>query len=126
VTVVASCPYASDHDAAGTVGQKVLQTTVTRTVPYPSCTFYGLDGLPTLHIAVTVLPTATAAQDQAVATGGGSADPVTGIADGGVVKVTNSGTTLAVSKGRALVVVEINQMSSLEAEEIARLVVVRL
>jgi hypothetical protein len=48
------------------------------------------------------------------------------VADGGTVAITGDGALLAVSKARALVVVRINQPVSLEAIELAKLVVARL
>jgi hypothetical protein len=48
------------------------------------------------------------------------------VADGGTVAITAAGAVLAVSKGAALVVVRINQRISLEAIEIAKLVVAKV
>jgi UPF0176 protein len=111
---------------AETIGQHISRTTVTRTVPHPSCAYYRPNGEKAADIAVSQLPSAVAAQNKAIAIGGRQANPVNGVGDGGAVAITDSGAVLAVSKGRALVVVRINQRSSLEATEIARLVVARL
>jgi len=109
-----------------TVGQRIARTTVTATRPYPGCSFYRANGERAADIAVTRLATPTAAQRRAVAVGGRGANPVNGVGDGGVVRVTADGAVLAVSKGRALVVVRINQRISLEAKEIAGYVVAGL
>jgi len=111
---------------ADTVGQHIFRTTVTETRPYVGCGYYRGNGEKAVDIAVSVLASPVAAQARAVALGGTSANPVDGVGDGGVVTVTNDGSVLAVSKGRALVVVRINQRVSLEAVEVARLVVARL
>ncbi len=116
------CPYLDADTVAGTVGQHITRTMVTPTRPHPGCSFYRPSGEPAVDIAVSVLADPTQAQGRAIAIGGGAANPVTGLADGGVVAVTTDGAVLAVSKGRALVVVRINQRSSLEAKELARYV----
>jgi hypothetical protein len=67
-----------------------------------------------------------AAQAKAVALGGHSANPISNVGDGGVVALTPTGAVLAVSKGKALVVIRINQRISLEAREIAGYVVAHL
>jgi hypothetical protein len=121
--VEGDCPYLGVEDVAGTVGQHIARSTVTPTRPYPGCDFYRPNGERAVDIDVAVLRTSTQAQARAIAIGGRAANPVNGIADGGVVTVTNDGAVLAVSKGRTLVVVRINQRSSLEAKEIARAVI---
>ncbi|MEN3358174.1 MAG: hypothetical protein V7637_2156, partial [Mycobacteriales bacterium] len=55
-----------------------------------------------------------------------SANPISNVGDGGVVALTPTGAVLAVSKGKALVVIRINQRISLEAREIAGYVVAHL
>jgi len=77
-------------------------------------------------VAVTVLASATAARTEAIRLTGPGANPVDSVADGGTVAITGAGAVLAVSKGPALVVVRINQRISLEAIELAKLVVARL
>jgi hypothetical protein len=77
-------------------------------------------------VAVSVLPTATAAQTQAIRLPGSGANPVDSVGDGGTVAITDQGAVLAVSKGTVLVVVRINQRISLEAVELAKLVVATL
>ena len=108
------------------MGQRISRTTVTRTVPFPGCSFYRASGERVADIQVTQLSTPTAAQARAIQLGGRAANPVDNIGDGGVVALNPGGAVLAVSKGRALVVVRINQRSSLEARGVARLVVARL
>ena len=55
-----------------------------------------------------------------------AANPVDSVGDGGTVAITGDGAVLAVSDGPALVVVRINQRVSLEAVELAKLVVAKL
>lgn len=121
--VEAPCPYADAETIAGTVGQRIYRITVTRTTPYPGCGFYRGNDEKAVDIAVSALPEATTARARAVALPGRSADPVDGVGDGGAVAVTDAGCVLAVSTGRALVVVRVNQHVPLEAVEIAKLVV---
>jgi len=120
------CPYLDADTVAGTVGQHIARTTVTPTRPYPGCSFYRPNGEPAADVTVSVLPGPIQAQTKAIAIGGQAANPVTGIGDGGTVRVTAEGAVLAVSKSRTLVVVRINQRSSLEAKEIARYVLAGL
>ena len=111
---------------AGTVGQHLDRSTVTKTTPHPGCAYYRPNGEKAVDIAVSLEASAIAAQSKAIALGGSAAEPVNALADGGVVAVTDTGAILAVSAGRTLVVVRINQRSSLEATEIAKLVVAKL
>jgi hypothetical protein len=120
------CPYTDAETIAGTVGQHIGRTTVTPTQPYPGCSFYRPNGELAVGVAVSVLPSAVQAQARAIAVGGQAANPVVGIGDGGVVRVGGDGAVLAVSQSRALIVVRINQRSSLEAKEIARYVLAGL
>lgn len=126
VTEDAPCPYAGAETVAETVGQRIARTTVTRTSPHVGCAFYRPNGEKAADVAVSVLASAAAAQARAVAFPGAGANPVTSVGDGGAVKVTADGAVLAVSTGAALVVVRINQTVSLEAVEIAKLVVARI
>ncbi len=104
-----------------TVGQHIERTTYTTTSHelVPSCTFYRPDGEPAADVAVTAYPTMVEAQNAAISRGTSAADPVDDVADGGVVLVAEGSTVLAVTSGRTLLVVTINQASSLEAREIA-------
>lgn len=126
VTVDAPCPYAEAPTVMDIVGQRIARTTVTRTTPHPGCAFYRPNGEKAAEVAVAVLPTAAAAQTRAILLPGAGANPVDSVADGGAVAITADGAVLAVSKGRALVVVRINQRVSLEAIELAKLVVATL
>ena len=126
VTVDAPCPYADADTIAATVGQRISRTTVTQTRPHVGCGFYRPNGERAADVAVTVLASPAAARSQAIAVAGAAANPVDGVADGGAVAVTDTGAVLGVSKGRTLVVVRINQRISLEAVEIAKLVVAKL
>ena len=92
------------------IGQHIARTTVTTTTPHPGCAFYRPNAEKAAEIAVSVLPSATAAQtagDPAAAAA--VANPVDSVGDGGTVAITGDGAVLAVSKGPALVVVRINQ-----------------
>lgn len=126
VTVEGPCPYADPATIADTIGQRIARTTVTRTSPYVGCAYYRGNGEKAVDIAVSVLVSPTAAQARALAVAGAAGNPVDGVGDGGAAAVTDTGAVLGVSKGRALVVVRINQRISLEAVEIAKLVVARL
>jgi hypothetical protein len=108
------------------IGQHISRTTVTTTTPHPGCTFYRPNAEKAADVAVSVLPSAVAAQHRALQLAGSGANPVDSVADGGAVAITGDGAVLAVSKGPALVVVRINQRSSLEAIELAKLVVAKL
>ena len=126
VTVDAPCPYADATTVMDIVGQHIARTTVTRTTPHPGCAFYRPDGEKAADVAVSVLASAAAAQTEAIRRTGPAANPVDSVADGGTVAITGDGAVLAVSKGRTLVVVRINQRISLEATELAKLVVAKL
>jgi hypothetical protein len=114
------CPYLDADTVAGIVGQHISRTTVTPTRPYPGCSFYRPNGELAVDVAISELATPTQAQAKAIAIGGRAANPVNGVADGGVVAVTADGAVLAISKSRLLIVIRINQRSSLEAKELAR------
>jgi hypothetical protein len=126
VTVDAPCPYTDTATVMDIVGQHIARTTVTSTTPHPGCAFYRPNGEKAADLAVSVLASATAAQAEAIRLTGPGANPVDSVADGGTVAITGDGALLAVSKARALVVVRINQPVSLEAIELAKLVVARL
>jgi Domain of unknown function (DUF2020) len=125
-TVDGPCPYADVATVMDIIGQHLDRSTVTKTTPHPGCAFYRPNAERAAEIAVSVLPTAAAAQARAITIPGRGANPVQSVADGGTVAITDSGAVLAVSKGSALVVVRINQRISLEAVEIAKLVVAKL
>jgi Domain of unknown function (DUF2020) len=125
-TVEAPCPYADAATVMDIVGQHIARTTVTRTTPHPGCAFYRPNAEKAAEVAVSVLASATAALTAAIRLPGSGANPVDSVADGGAVAITADGAVLAVSKGRALVVVRINQQISLEAIELAELVVAKL
>jgi len=109
-----------------TVGQHLTRSTVTTTRPYPGCTLYRPDDGKAIDIQVTVLATPVQAQQQAVTMFGGAANPVTGVGDRGTVAIVPDGAKLAASKGRTLILVWINQQSSLQARDIATAVVARI
>jgi UPF0176 protein len=126
VTVDGPCPYADVATVMDIIGQHLDRSTVTKTTPHPGCAFYRPNAERAAEIAVSVLPTAAVAQARAITVPGRGANPVESVGDGGTVAITDSGAVLAVSKGPALVVVRINQRISLEAVEIAKLVVAKL
>ena len=126
MTVDGPCPYADRATVMDIIGQHLDRTTVTSTTPHPGCAFYRPNGEKAADLAVSVLASATAAQAEAIRLTGPGANPVDSVADGGTVAITGDGALLAVSKARALVVVRINQPVSLEAIELAKLVVARL
>lgn len=126
VTVDAVCPYAGATTVAETVGQRIARTTVTRTRPHVGCAYYRPNGEKAVDIAVSVAANPVAAQTRALGIAGRTANPVDDVGDGGAVVMTDTGSVLAVSAGTAVVVVRINQRVSLEAAEIAKLVVARL
>lgn len=121
VTAEGECYYLETSFVEQTVGQHIERTTYTTSSHelIPSCTFYRPDGDPAADVAVTAFPTALEAQNAAIRTGTPAADPVDGLADGGIVLVTPDRTVLAVTSGPILLVVTINQASSLEARAIA-------
>ena len=112
------CPYLGVQFVMDTVGQHVTRTAVAATTP-PTCTFYRPDGSRAAQVAGSRLGSAAAALAKARAIAGAGANPVTDVADGGAVALTAGGTTLAAAKGDVLLVVRINQQSSLEAAELA-------
>lgn len=122
-TVDGPCPYGDADTVAGIVGQRIARTTVTRTRPHVGCAYYRINGEKAADIAVSVLPDAASARAAAIKLPGRTANPVDTVGDGGTVAITGGGALLAVSDGPALVVVRINQRISLEAVEIAKLVV---
>ena len=126
VTVDAPCPYADAATVRDIVGQHIARVTVTRTTPHPGCAFYRPNGEKAADVAVSVLANSAAAQAEAIRLTGPTANPVNSVGDGGTVAITGDGATLAVSRGPALVVVRINQRVSLEAVELAKLVVATL
>ena len=125
-TVDGECPYADRDTIAGIVGQRIARSTVTATRPHVGCAFHRAGGEKAADVAVSVLPDARAALARALAVAGPTANPVDTVGDGGAVAVTDGGALLAVGSGPAVVVVRINQRSSLAAVEIARLVVAAL
>jgi hypothetical protein len=91
--------------------------------PPPTCTFAKPNGEPALVVEISQAADATAAQTAAVervAPLGGTA--VRDIGDGGGIAVGPQ-TVLAVADGTLVVVVTVNQESSLQAREIAQTVV---
>lgn len=121
VTTEGDCRYLETEFVEQTVGQRITRTTYTSTSHelLPGCTFYRPDGDPAVDVAVTGFPSEVEAQTAAIEQGTAAANPVDDIADGGVVLVDTERAVLAVTSGRTLLVVTINQASSLEARAIA-------
>jgi len=121
VTADGDCFYLDTGFVEQTVGQRIARTTYTTTSheSLPGCTFYRSDGEPAADVAITTYDSAVQAQIAAVDVGTAAANPIDDIADGGVVTVSVERTVLAVTSGSTLLVVTINQASSLEARAIA-------
>jgi len=119
VTRDAACPYLDTQFVMDTVGQHLQRTTVTTTRP-EACAFYRPDAVLAAKVAGSQLSSAGAAADKIKEITGSGANPVTGIGDGGAVVITNDGAVLAVSSGSTLLVITINQQSSLETTELAK------
>jgi hypothetical protein len=125
VTTEQDCPYLATSTVEDVVGQKTptVSTTGTPGGPPPSCTFAKPNGEAALTVEISQVADSVAARTAAVervAGIGGTA--VTDIADGGGIAVGQP-TVLAVAHGTLVVVVTINQQSSLQAREIAKAVV---
>jgi hypothetical protein len=118
VTTDAACPFLGTAFVQDTVGQHIGRVTTTSTRP-SSCAYYRSDG----GVIATVDRSTYAGAEQAAAAGrartGARANPVGDIGDGGTVAITGSGAVLAVTQGAVLIVVQINQQSSLECRELA-------
>lgn len=121
-TVEGPCPYLEQTFMEQTAGQKVSKTTVTTTTPAPGplprCEFQRSSGEPIAIIdSVTIDAADGLAKALELVPGG---NPVSA-GEGGsvVVHKGQAKTVLAAFKGTTLVLVTINQESSLEATEIA-------
>jgi len=125
ITRDGACPYFTQAFAQQTVGQHLSRSTVTTTAPYPGCTLYRPDGDKAIDVRVTAYPTALAAQRKAVTVLGAGANP-TDVGDHGTVAIVAAGARLAASKGRYLIVVFINQQSSLQAHDLASAVAAKI
>lgn len=125
-TVEQDCPYLDTATVQDTVGQQTPTVTTTGVPggPPPTCTFLKPNDEAAATVEVSQATDAIAAQTaavQRVAGIGGTA--VDDIADGGGIASTDGGTVLAVADGTLVVVVTINQASSLQARELAQAVV---
>ena len=118
VTRDGTCPYFDLDFAEQTIGQHLARGTITTTRPYPGCTLYRPDGGKAIDIQVKEYRTALDAQQRAVTVVGSAANP-TDVGDHGTVAIVADGARLAASKGRYLIVVFINQQSSLQAHDVA-------
>ncbi|WP_228389456.1 DUF2020 domain-containing protein [Cumulibacter manganitolerans] len=120
-----SCPYLGEDFVEATVGQRIASVVVTTTEPpsgpRPQCEFVRADGDVAVSVRTrAVAPGAGLAAALAEVPGGNPANA----GEGGSVRVDSaqSRTDLAAWAGTALVVVTLNQASSLEAVEIAKAV----
>ncbi|MCO7221959.1 DUF2020 domain-containing protein [Klenkia sp. PcliD-1-E] len=125
VTTEADCPYLDTAYVEDTVGQRTPTVTTTGVPggPPPTCTFAKPNGEPALVVEISQAADPVAAQTAAVervAPLGGTA--VRDVGDGGGIAVGPQ-TVLAVADGSLVVVVTVNQESSLQAREIAQTVV---
>jgi hypothetical protein len=125
VTRDGACPYFSTLFAEQTIGQHLARSTVTTTRPYPGCTLYRPDGGKAIEIQIRLYPTALRAQQSAVTLLGASANP-TAVGDRATVLIVADGARLVASKARYLVVVFINQQSSLQAHDVAAAVITKI
>ena len=126
MTVEQDCPYLDTGFVTQTVGQQTPTVTTTGVPggPPPSCTFTKPDGEAALTVEIVQAADPVAARTAAVervAPIGGTA--VDDIGDGGGIAVGTAQTVLAVADGTLVVVVTVNQQSSLQAREIAQVVV---
>ncbi len=122
VTTEQDCPYLDTATVQDTVGQQTPTVTTTGVPggPLPTCTFRKPDDEAAVTVEVSQATDAVAAQTaavQRVAGIGGTA--VDDVADGGGIASVDGGTVLAVADGTLVVVVTINQESSLQARELA-------
>ncbi|SDP26292.1 Protein of unknown function [Klenkia soli] len=126
VTTEQDCPYLATAQVEDVVGQKTPTVTTTGVPggPPPGCTFAKPDGEPALTVEITQaadpIAARTAAVERVAGIGGTAVDD---IADGGGIAVGTDQTVLAVADGTLVVVVTVNQESSLQAREIAQAVV---
>ncbi|WP_134324136.1 DUF2020 domain-containing protein [Cumulibacter soli] len=124
-TAAGECPYLSTEDVAGIVGQMILETLVTTTTPptgpLPGCTFRTYDDEAAASIETLTIEAGTGLERALELVPGGN--PVD-VGEGGSVLVHQgqAQTQLAAFAGTTMVTVTINQESSLEAEELAKLV----
>lgn len=124
VAVDGPCPYLETDFVEQTVGQMIERSTYTTVNPDlpPDCAFYRPDGDPAVVVELTQYAGPAEAQTAAVELGTADADPVDDVGDGGVVLVGEDDAVLAVSVEATLLVVRINQASSLEARALADVV----
>lgn len=122
-TVEGPCPYLEQSFIEQTAGQKVSKTTVTTTTPppgpLPRCEFHRSSGEPIAAVdSLTIAAGDGLAKSLELVPGG---NPVNA-GEGGSVMVHKgqAKTELAAFQGTTLVLVTINQESSLEAVEIAK------
>ena len=126
VTTEQDCPYLATGQVEDVVGQRTPTVTTTGVPggPPPGCTFAKPDGEPALVVEITQaadpIAARTAAVERVAGIGGTAVDD---IADGGGIVVGADQTVLAVADGTLVVVVTVNQESSLQAREIAQAVV---
>lgn len=124
VAVDGPCPYLETDFVEQTVGQMIERSTYTTVNPDlpPDCAFYRPDGDPAATVELTRYAGPAEAQTAAIELGTADADPVDDVGDGGLVLVGEDDAVLAVSVEATLLVIRINQASSLEARALAAVV----
>ena len=122
VTHDGACPYLATDFVMQTVGQHLARTTVTTvTTAVPaSCAFYRPDGALAAKVDGAQFASAAEAAAKVRSVTGAGANGVSDVGDGGAVAITNDGAVLAASRGDTVLVITINQQSSLEATELAQ------
>ncbi len=122
------CPYLDQTYIEETIGQRIarIETVTVEGQPLADCGFFRPNGTAAAGVDLTTYADPIAAQNAALAAFTPQALPVTDIGDYGGVIVSANQTLLAFTTGPLLVVVIINQESSLEAREIAATVLAAL
>lgn len=122
------CPYLDQDFVEETIGQRMSrsETISVEGAPLPGCAYYKPDDTQGLRVDIGAYPDEIAAQNAALTTVTNGADPLTDLGDYGGVIVTPAQTLLAVTSGSTLIVVTTNQESSLQAREIATVVLAAL
>lgn len=120
VTVDGPCPYLETAFVEQTVGQRLGRTSYTVKLPAqpPDCTFDRADGAVAVRVEIGVYAGPVEAQLAAVELVEPDFDGVDGLGDTAVVAVADD-TVLGVTLDATLLVVRLNQASSLQARALA-------
>lgn len=111
------CPYLSAGFVMDSIGQHLARITLSNASP-PVCAFYRPDGGLAARVEPSHVTSPAAARRAVLRAAGGAANPLPHAGDGGVVSLVADGAVAAASIGTQVVVVTINQRSSLEATEV--------